>query len=81
MKHELILYVGEGCPYCRKVLNFMNANDIALPIKEVWENEANMQELIHLSKKQQVPCLSIDGEPLLESDDIIEKLKEIYDII
>ncbi len=78
MEHNLVLYIGDGCPYCQKVLNFMKENKIDIPTKEVWENEANMQELVNLNHKQQVPCLSIDGQPMLESDDIIKKLKVLY---
>ena len=40
-----------------------------------WNQDVH-QELRHLYGKTQVPLLLIDGEPLYESYDIIEYLKE-----
>ncbi len=73
---QLTLYYSPTCPYCRKVLNFMQQNNIKIPLKNRDENPANRQELIKIGGMPQVPCLVIDGKVLYESDDIIDWLRE-----
>lgn len=76
MSSNLELYVKNGCPWCHKVLSFMEANDIELPLHNLDESEADREHLIEVGGKRQVPCLLIDGKPLYESSDIIDYLKE-----
>lgn len=71
---QLELYVRTDCSYCTKVLRFMNAADITIPIHNVSYDPFALETLIDLTDKTQVPCLVIDGQPLLESDRIIEWL-------
>ena len=73
---ELTLYYSPTCPYCRKVLNFMQQQNIKIPVKNRDESSANRQELIRIGGKAQVPCLIIDGKALYESDDIIDWMKK-----
>ena len=73
---ELTLYYSPTCPYCRKVLNFIQQHNIKIPVKNRDENPANRQELTKLGGLAQVPCLIIDGKALYESDDIINWIKE-----
>ena len=73
---ELTLYYSPTCPHCRKVLNFMQQNNIKIPVKNRDENPANRQELIRLGGMPQVPCLVIDGKALYESENIIDWLRE-----
>lgn len=70
------LYIRRECPFCKKVLDFMNKEDIALPTMDIteWPNAEN--DLVNLGGKLQVPCLDINGHALYESDDIIAYLKE-----
>lgn len=75
-KHDLLLYYSPSCPYCLQVLNFMEKAGISLPKKNVYESPAIREELRALNGKTQVPCLVIDGKPMLESDDIIAWLKK-----
>ncbi len=73
---KLELYYRPGCPFCRKVLHFIDSNKIQdVKHKDIVANPAFATELINAGGKSQVPCLFIDGEPLYESDDIIERLK------
>jgi len=74
---ELILYQHAGCPYCQKVLRFMQSKGIAIPLKNSLE-PANRAALIKIGGKSQVPCLVIDGKALYESDDIITWLDKNY---
>ena len=73
---ELELYYRPMCPFCQKVLTFMEENNISLEKKDISGNPELSQELMSLGGKTQVPCLSIDGKALYESDDIIQWLKD-----
>ncbi|WP_282929437.1 glutathione S-transferase N-terminal domain-containing protein [Anaerococcus sp. Marseille-Q7828] len=68
------LFVGTICPYCRKVENFMEENNIEIEIVNIEEDREAMNELIEKGGKRQVPCLYHDGEYMYESDDIIKFL-------
>ena len=73
---ELILYYYPTCPYCRKVTRFIDKNDLdQIELKNINQDQEAEAELIETGGKRQVPCLFIDGEPLYESDDIINWLK------
>ena len=69
---KLTLYYKPTCPYCIKVLHFLEQNDISVPLKNINENSQNRQELLNIGGKIQVPCLVINDEALYESDDIIQ---------
>ncbi len=74
---ELKLYYMEGCPFCRKVIQYMNKNNINnVELVDIHADPNNQEDLIRLGGKDQVPMLLIDGEPLYESDDIIKWFKE-----
>ncbi|MFH1770049.1 MAG: glutathione S-transferase N-terminal domain-containing protein [archaeon] len=80
-KPKLVLYIGEGCPYCKRVTDFLEKNNLKILIKEIWSNEENQKEYKDLTFnriERRVPLLTIDGEPMIESLKIIEKLKEIF---
>lgn len=67
------LYISETCPYCRKVMDFFEENNIKYNKKNVMEPE-NLNMLLKLGGKAQVPFLD-DFEnniSMYESDDIIE---------
>ena len=73
---KLELYYRPMCPFCQKVLRFMEESDLALELKDISGDPELAQDLMSLGGKTQVPCLSIDGEALYESDDIIQWLKD-----
>lgn len=67
------LYISETCPYCRKVIDFFEENNIKYNKKNVIEPE-NLNMLLKLGGKAQVPFLD-DFEKnvsMYESDDIIQ---------
>lgn len=70
---DLTLFYKPTCPYCVKVLSYMEEQDIACNMKSTLEPGVR-DELISIGGKGQVPCLVIGGQPLYESDDIIEYL-------
>ncbi|MBQ9021883.1 MAG: glutathione S-transferase N-terminal domain-containing protein [Eggerthellaceae bacterium] len=70
---NMYLYVLPGCPFCAKVDRFLDAHDIVMEHRSVVEGN-NADELAALGGKVQSPCLVVDGEPMYESEDIIEFL-------
>ena len=72
---NLVLYYRKSCPFCIKVLNFLETQKREIPLKEIGEDQEAFQELSRVGKKTQVPCLFIDGIPLFESLDIIDWFK------
>ena len=73
---ELTLYQSMYCPYCVKVMRFLKSQNIEVNSKDTMEDPGAREELISISGRTQVPCLVIDGEPLFESDDIIQWFKD-----
>lgn len=75
MKNLKLFYFDE-CPFCKKVIQYMERNNIEVEMANIHADPKNKEELIKLGGKEQVPMLLIDGEPLYESSDIINWLKE-----
>ncbi len=79
MSKDFLLYVGEPCPYCKRVTDFMKEHAISIPIVDVWKSDAAAEELRSLSGKGQVPCLKIGKDKYMhESLEIIEYLKKQF---
>jgi glutaredoxin len=75
---KLELYQFSSCPYCQKVLRYLDQQGLQSKVKlyDTLQDEAANERLLELTGDDQVPCLVIDGKPLLESDDIVAWLKE-----
>lgn len=72
-----LLYYKKSCPFCQKVLRFMEANHLTMDTRETTQ-PGNQNDLIRIGGKKQVPCLVINGKPLYESDDIVTYLRENF---
>ncbi|MBF8436624.1 glutaredoxin [Halanaerobiaceae bacterium Z-7014] len=73
---ELNLYYLENCPFCIKVLDYLENKNFDIELTEINEVDMAREFLKKNGGKIQVPCLFIDGDPLYESDDIIEWFKD-----
>lgn len=80
MAKTLELYYKDSCPYCHKVMDFMNENGITVEMKDINADPANKTRLVEEGGKGQVPCLFIDGKPLYESLDIIDFLAQEFGV-
>ena len=69
-----LLYYKKSCPYCQKVLRFMEDNKITMDTRDTLQ-PGNQNDLVRIGGKKQVPCLVVNGKPLYESDDIIAYLR------
>ncbi|KAK9269815.1 hypothetical protein L1049_025388 [Liquidambar formosana] len=68
---DVVLYQYEACPFCNKVKAFLDYYDI--PYKVVEVNPISKKE-IKWSDYKKVPILKVDGEQMVDSSDIIDKL-------
>lgn len=74
---QYVLYKKDSCPFCQKVMIFMKEHDVqGVEMKDIIEDPSNKDYLVEHGGKNQVPCLFIDGEPLYESNDIIQYMRE-----
>ena len=74
----LELFILETCPYCVKVMNFLDKEHMNYRKIDI-SNKDSENSLIQIGGKRQVPFL-VDTErniQMYESDDIIEYLKTI----
>lgn len=70
------LYILESCPYCQKVIDFMNDKNISFHKFDI-SNSDNKLRLLALGGKEQVPFLFNEdtNEKMYESNDIIKYLE------
>lgn len=74
----LELFILETCPYCHKVMDFLEKEGIKYHKIDI-SNKESEESLIKIGGKRQVPFL-VDKErniQMYESNDIIEYLKTI----
>ncbi len=78
----LELFVMSTCPYCKKVMNFMDENNFEY-IKSDISNPDNYLKLLTLGGKEQVPFI-VDHDNkkrMYESDLIIDYLRNLKEKI
>ena len=74
----LDLYILETCPYCKKVMRFLEDNKVDYNKIDIADKSAE-DVLIRVGGKRQVPFI-VDKDrnmQMYESDDIIEYIKTI----
>jgi glutaredoxin len=66
------------CPYSARVRDFIDEQGLKdqIDYTEINEVEGAKDKLSQLTGKSQVPCLVIDGKPMLESGDIVQWLQQ-----
>lgn len=74
----LELYVMESCPYCKKVMSYLDENNVSYSKMDI-SNRENYDALLNLGGMEQVPFLN-DTEnnvKMYESDDIIKYVSKL----
>lgn len=75
-RRALVLYKYDSCPFCYRVARAIRELGLDVPTRDTLVEPGAREELIAATGRTQVPCLFIDGVPLLESADIIDWLRE-----
>lgn len=73
---SVTLYIHAGCPFCQKVLDYLEEMNKTLPIKNLKAHPEFQKELLSLTGKNEHPCLVVDGDAIHESKTIILWLEE-----
>jgi glutaredoxin len=71
----LSLYHTPFCPYCVRVRATARRLDLDLPLRDIYESSAYLEELVEATGRQSVPCLRIEKE-----DGSVEWMHESEDI-
>ena len=74
------LYYFESCRFCQRVLATIDELNIRskIELRDIQEHTEFGDELEKMNGTRQVPCLVVDGKPMLESSDIIAFLKKKF---
>ncbi len=74
---NLELYHKETCPFSAKVRDYIAEHGLKSKIAyhDVSQEPESLEALMDMNDDEQVPCLVVDGKPMLESDDIIRWLE------
>jgi glutaredoxin 3 len=66
------------CPYSARVRDFIDEHGLKdkVDFTEIGEAAGARDKLSSLTGKTQVPCLVVDGRPILESADIVQWLQQ-----
>ena len=76
VRRTLLLYKYDACPYCYRVARAIGELGLDVPTRDTLMERGARDELYAATGRSQVPCLFIDGVPLLESADIIAWLRD-----
>lgn len=75
LPRALVLYKYDACPYCFRVMRGLARLGLSVPMRDTRQDPSARAELVAATGGTQVPCLFIDGQPLLESADILAWLE------
>ncbi len=75
---EIQLFHNWRCPYSARVRDFVDEHGLGDKIEyvETTEVEGAERKLDELTGTSQVPCLVVDGRPMLESAEIVQWLEQ-----
>lgn len=73
-EYTVVLYMRPSCPYCRKVMKYLDSIGETIPMKDIGKDSGAREELIRVGGKKQVPCLFINGKAHYESNWIMNWL-------
>ena len=71
---KVIVYTGEHCPWCHKVMDFLKENNIEFEARDV-RNQAYAKESVEKSGQLGIPVTDIDGQIVVGFN--VPKLKEL----
>jgi glutaredoxin len=79
MDEAFELFMYRGCPFCERVLRWLEQAGIRMPLRDILADRAAFAELVEGGGRRTVPCLKISSQGrvrwLYESLDIIRYLE------
>lgn len=58
---EVVVYSTDSCPWCRKVEEYLQMQNVDFDVKKVDQDREAAMEMVQASGQQGVPVVSIDG--------------------
>lgn len=74
MEKKVVVYSTPTCPYCIRLKQFLNENNIPFEDFDVSADQAKAEEMIQKSGQMGVPVLDIEGEIIMGFDK--ERIKQ-----
>lgn len=74
----LALYKYDSCGFCQRVFRTIDKTGVNVEYRDIHADFEHRKALVALTGRGTVPCLVIDGEPMLESMDIVRWLDETF---
>ncbi len=68
MDKKVIVYSTPTCPYCIRVKQFLNENNIPFDNYDVSSDQVKAEEMMQKSAQMAVPVVDIDGEIIIGFD-------------
>lgn len=62
MNEKFVLYQDPFCPFCRRVTDFMESNDIVIPTRDITRDGSAYRDLVRGGGRGTIPCLQITSE-------------------
>jgi len=75
---QVKVYSTPTCPWCKKVKQFLDTNNVKYEDLNVVEDKAAREEMINITHQMAVPTISIDGEYVVGYNE--KELKEKLEI-
>ena len=70
------LYYKKSCPFCQKVLRFMDEHKITMDTRDTLQ-PGYQNDLVRIGGKKQVPCLVINQDQVTFGKKNIQQLLEL----
>lgn len=70
------VYYSDNCPHCTGIIDYVRENNVDVELVDSSRNLKLQKEIMDIGGKMQVPMMSIDGEAMYESKDILKWIKE-----
>jgi glutaredoxin 3 len=67
--HTVIVYTAPWCPWCRRVKEFLSANNVKFEERDIEAKNEWAEEAVAKSGQTGIPILDIDGHVVIGFDE------------
>ncbi len=77
-----ILYIKDGCPWCREALSFFNSQGVELDVRDVNENAKDMDAMVSVSGQTKTPTFEYEDFVVadFDVDEFLAELSEFPEV-
>jgi glutaredoxin-like YruB-family protein len=68
MEKSVEIYTTSTCPYCRKVKEFLDENNVSYTNHDVGKDRKELEKMIEKTGQMAVPVILIDGKKIVGLD-------------